>query len=481
MLAPREIELKLDVDPPRAGPAIRRLAGPGDGTRRLVSTIFDTDDRTLHRRGLVLRVRRDGDRRIQTLKAETPGGPLERAEWESAVAGDEPDLAAIPDAALREEIAAVGPLGPIVRTAFDRTLWRIRHNGSDVEIALDQGAILAGGREAPINEIELELKAGAPTALFGLARTILGVVPARPGLRSKSERGFDLATNRHPGRTEPFRVSRGMSVGDAFRTIARTCLRHYGLNEPGIVAGEAEALHRSRVAIRRLRSCLKLHKPLVADEEGERLGRGLRLLSRDLGAARNLDVYLEVSAAAVEEDPDRARIAAEREAAYDRLRTRLRSKRMRLLLLDLLAYVETGGWRRDPARRALRERRVQAFAAKVLEKRWRRLRKAGRNLATQEPASRHTVRIDGKVLRYAAEFFAGAFPGRKRGRRREAFLAALTELQTQLGNLNDMETGSLLAAGTSAGGAVDPVREAALLAAAQAAHTCVRRAKPFWR
>jgi CHAD domain-containing protein len=43
-----------------------------------------------------------------------------------------------------------------------------------------------------------------------------------------------------------------------------------------------------------------------------------------------------------------------------------------------------------------------------------------------------------KKLRYAAEFFAGAFPCKKSARRREAFVAALEQLQDALGDLNDI-------------------------------------------
>ena len=51
---------------------------------------------------------------------------------------------------------------------------------------------------------------------------------------------------------------------------------------------------------------------------------------------------------------------------------------------------------------------------------------------------RHKLRIRAKNLRYAVEFFAGVFPGEETAKRREAALAALKELQDQLGALNDL-------------------------------------------
>lgn len=490
MVAPREIELKLELDPSRStrtGGARRRLGSlPGlpdeSGTRRLVSSIFDTADFALQRRGIVLRIRRDGERRIQTLKGEAGDGLFGRVEWECEVDGDEPDLTAIADPELRDEVSAAGALTPVLETEFDRTFWLLRHDGSDVELVLDEGTIRAGGRTAPINEIEIELKSGAPTALFGVARAIVGAMPARLGMQSKSERGYGLLKPEGDTKSEPFPTRKKMKVAVAFQVIVRSCLRQYRLNEPGIFGRDADALHKARVAIRRLRSCLKLHKVLVTDPEGERLKGELRRLSQLLGEARNLDVYLErISGDGVDALILRAKIAAERELAYDRLTLKLRAKRARLLLLDLMAYVETGAWLRDPARRKLRETKLRRFAAGILEKRWRRMRKSGRDLAGQSAEARHEVRIEGKVLRYASEFFAGAFPGRPSRRSRSELLDALADLQTHLGDLNDMETGATLVTDAP----IEPVlvdheREVALIAAAQKAHRRIRKVDPFW-
>ena len=493
MPSPREIERKLDLDPPlsaraRRVPSILEDFADGHASgemRRLVSTIYDTPDHALRRLGFVLRVRRVGDRRIQTLKADMAGS-FQRVEWECDIAGDGPDLAAIPDEAVRHEVEAAGALVPVLATEFDRTLWHIRRDGSDLELSFDEGTIRAGGLDAPIREIEIELKSGVPTAIFSLARDIAAEIPARVGLRSKSERGYALlqeagAAGKSGTQKEAApEIDRKSRVGAAFQAIARGCLRQYHLREPGILRREANELHKARVAIRRLRTCLKLHRDLVADEEGDRLKRGLRTLSQGLGTARNLDVLLErLDGGSPEADALRARVAADREAAYDKLASALRSKRMRLLFLDLMAYVETGPWLRDPERRKLRDRKARTFARKLLDKRWRRLRKSGRGLAELSVEDRHEVRIEGKVLRYASEFFAGALPGKKRTKRRDALLDALTEMQTHLGDLNDIETGVLVVGGEDAP-QKDHAREAELVAAAQAAHTRLRKAEPFW-
>ena len=60
-------------------------------------------------------------------------------------------------------------------------------------------------------------------------------------------------------------------------------------------------------------------------------------------------------------------------------------------------------------------------------------------------AERHRLRIRGKKLRYAVEFFADVFPGKKNAKRRNAALSALKELQDALGALNDIATREKLA------------------------------------
>ena len=64
--------------------------------------------------------------------------------------------------------------------------------------------------------------------------------------------------------------------------------------------------------------------------------------------------------------------------------------------------------------------------------------KRGRHLDALDPQRRHKLRIQAKKLRYASEFFAGAFPRKKSVRRRQDFVAGLEKLQDALGELNDI-------------------------------------------
>ncbi len=93
--------------------------------RRLDAIYYDTPDRTLFRHGLSLRIRRSGNRYVQTLKrAPVHGQPFVRGEWEVLVDGAAPDLASLPIS----EIG--GPLGAISADALDpifETKVRLRY------------------------------------------------------------------------------------------------------------------------------------------------------------------------------------------------------------------------------------------------------------------------------------------------------------------------------------------------------------------
>ncbi|NNM73497.1 CYTH and CHAD domain-containing protein [Enterovirga aerilata] len=507
MSDPRELELKLEVGPrglARLKSRGLKQLGEASARERLASVYFDTADRRLREKGLSLRVRSVGGRHLQTVKgiADGPGiGLFERSEWESEVAGPRPDLAAAARTPVQEALAekGAGGLRPVFAAEVERTIWLVESEGSTIEVALDEGTIAAEGASRQVAELELELKRGSAADLFALARRLDEAGALRLGVLTKSEQGYRLAEGEAQGfhKAEAVKLKRGTPTAAAFAAIVRACLRHFRLNESGVVEARLpEALHQARVAMRRLRSALSLFKELLGDPESDEIRKRLRTLSGHLGHARNLDVYLARTGTDAAEgrpaDPAWiARLRAEREEAYDRIAKVLASKRFRRLMLDLLAWVEDGAWRRpaDPDARARLKRPIEVSAAAILDKRRRRVRRRGRDLAELDPEMRHEVRIEAKKLRYAAEFFSGLVEHKAGRKGLKRFLSALEELQEALGDLNDLETARTLHADAEAraeeGGAPSPDdeagREAELLERAVAAHRAFSDAKPFWR
>jgi inorganic triphosphatase YgiF len=490
----RERELKLALDPAdaerlRAEPALIAAARKRE---TLISTYFDTPDFALRRAGLYLRVRDRGASFVQTVKRES-GSLLERGEWETPLPGREPDL----------DAASGTPLGPLLtpdlrralRPQFETRIRRETHDlvqgGAEIEVAIDEGEILARARHEPISEVELELKRGDPRALFALARKLSESVPLRLAVKTKAERGFELAEDRAAGaeKAAEMQVLPDMPCGEAFRAVARSCLRQILVNVPGAGEGQPESLHQMRVGLRRLRAAIALFADAVAGSGIAGLKGELKWVTRALGPARDLDVFASGALATLARDhPDDAaaaeqRFAAKRAAAYDEVRAALQSRRFRRLLLDLAEAIECGDFTASEAALPVAE-----HARHELARLRRRIRRKGAGLKSLGVRGRHRLRIRTKRLRYATEFFAATFPGAIAAKRRADFLSALKDLQDALGGLNDLAAhDAMLREGEGS-----PVlhqhhrnrahaEEAKLLAAAEQAFARFDRAKAFWK
>jgi len=81
----------------------------------------------------------------------------------------------------------------------------------------------------------------------------------------------------------------------------------------------------------------------------------------------------------------------------------------------------------------------------VLARFWKKVRRKGKVLRTLDDEERHELRIAGKKLRYAGEFFARLYADADRIAVRDSFLAAMEDLQENLGGLNDLVTEHALA------------------------------------
>ncbi|MBD3894634.1 CYTH domain-containing protein [Halomonas sp. ML-15] len=223
----QEIELKLAVD--HAGltalPRLALLAAGAESPRSLTNTYFDTPDGDLERARVALRIRRVDGRCLQTLKTSGAGsgGLSQRGEWEWPIDGPELDLdglaALLPMRDL--DAATLGALTPRFRTDFQRRTWQLRHPDSHIELAVDEGEIVAAGRRAEICELELELKDGTVAALWQLAESLAEQVALRPAQASKAARGAALGANQWalPEEEDSPRAcfDRAMAALDAYR------------------------------------------------------------------------------------------------------------------------------------------------------------------------------------------------------------------------------------------------------------------------
>jgi inorganic triphosphatase YgiF len=462
--APREIELKLAVsarDLPRLRERLRRL---GAGTVLEVDNVyFDTAERLLRANRMALRVRRIGRRWVQTLKTESRAGALSsRGEWEVPAPRGRLDVLRFPETPLAELLRAhpQAALAPVFRTRFTRTVHQA--DGGAIEVALDEGEIVADDRREPIRELELELKSGEADALFRLALDLSGsggdALALSPAVDSKALRGYQLAAgeNRSPQKANARAVAGGLSgsttLGAALRDVIERGATLLLANAGGIGAGaDPEFVHQARVAVRRMRSAARLFGkaagwPAALDTE-------LRWIGRKLGAVRDWDVLqtqtLPALAAAMPEFAGQvaAHAGAVRCRDDDALRAALAGARVARLLLRLLRWAATpaGG----PT--------LASGARKRLRRLHRRLFGSAAFFVALPLEEQHQVRIRAKRLRYALDLYAAALPAKATAR----WVERLARLQDELGLLNDMAVAAELlprvgrAAGADSAAALD--------------------------
>jgi triphosphatase len=457
MSSPHELELKFEV--PLAsltslsrGSLLRGVNSSGRKPANLVSVYFDTKKFKLRRKAVSLRIRRMGRRIVQTVKQENGGATFVRNEWEHDIGDRHPNLELIRETPLRSLITKklTRGLAPVFETRVRRKVFQLKSGESAIELCIDKGEIEAGGKTKPICEVELELKRGQRGDLFRIAKQLAEEVPVQLTVASKAERGYGLLTGEKPGavKAPPVVLTPDADVKSAFQSIAWTCIHQLISNQPIMLSGDPDGLHQMRVALRRLRAAISLFSEMLDDAQTETLKSELKWLAGELGPARELDIFFKrVVKPVADGKPNGAGVATlsrdlrqRREDAIIRAHTAADSARFRKLALDAAAWIEAGEWIRNPAISActLREQPITDAAAKELGRRWKKLLKRGKRLNELDAQRRHRLRIQGKKLRYAADFFASAFSGKKSKLRQKKFVVSLERLQDALGDLNDI-------------------------------------------
>src|SRR5262249_42506000 len=377
----------------------------------------------------MLRVRRVGDRYVQTIKSAGHSGPIERDEWESEIDGAMPDLRLAHGTALEPLLSRkfCRQLKPIFETRVRRKTYPLTNGGSAIAFTLDKGEIDTGARPKPLCEIELELKRGDEAELFEVARELTHALAAQLALKSKSERGYELleGADAAPVKAAPSDLSPGTSTRDAFKAIGLACLKQVLDNEPALLAGDPEGVHQMRVGLRRLRAAMSLFADILQDPQTAALKEELKWLTGELGPARELEVLVTRVVAPVKRRHSRLQgisslsrdLTQQRAAALARAQDAARSERVRALTLDIAGWLGAGRWRR-PQDDLVRDRGdvpVEISAADQLTRRFKKIRKKGKMLTRLDARRRHKLRIQAKKVRYASEFFAAVFPGETSG------------------------------------------------------------------
>ncbi len=205
MKALTETEIKLEASAQTLAELAQHplLTARLDGqwhTLMLYNQYYDTDDLLLDRHALALRVRRDGDQCIQTLKSRghSQRGLSVRDEWDWYLDRPELERGLLSGECWPAALASLdrGRLRPLFRTDFQRTKgilrWRWQEQTVVVEAAFDRGLAQSDSAEDEICELELELREGAQEALVAFAEQLQSAFALRPCDISKAERGYRL-------------------------------------------------------------------------------------------------------------------------------------------------------------------------------------------------------------------------------------------------------------------------------------------------
>ena len=483
MRAPQEIELKLLVPGLSAEAALQIMRRSPSLARRklrqqqLVSRYFDTPEGLLQQQRCALRVRHCSDALaptdaegpqgwIQTLKTagQSRGGLSQRGEWECSVAGDRPEREGLRGTAwdaLDPVDALFERLQPCHETRCLRSSWLItRRDGTLLEVTLDAGHVLANGQSQALLEIELELLAGSPQALFDLADELARRLPCLPSNVSKAERAALLAAQRlHlPVRARPPERQPGEGLHALALRALGEMLDQFMRNLEGLLHSDApEWVHQARVGWRRWRSLQRLLRPLMGPGPDF---AALRPLLDALGQQRNLDVACTetlpawagawacaqagaaANAASAAAQPVQAeappnaweqaeqRLQAARTAQREQLRQTLLKPATGQALLVLARHL----WQLGQQPVAIKK----SWAGGRLARWHRRLHTLlqGEQAQLLDVATLHEARLLAKRLRYGSEALASALPA-KRLRQSQQWVKDATLWQTRIGQARD--------------------------------------------
>ena len=226
------------------------------------------------------------------------------------------------------------------------------------------------------------------------------------------------------------------TMEDGLRLMLGEGLDHLNAHLPAARRGEMEAIHQTRVALRRCRSTLRLFQRHLEPVAADGFDDALRRLGRSLGTARDWDVFTRETLPTIQRaspDPQpldalQAPAAQARGAAHDALRTVLHAPLTEAVLADLRGWAASAFF---PERNA--SRRLAREAPAMLDRLARRVRRRGRDLETQDDEQRHDLRKALKGLRYGIQMLDTLYEGK----RVKPYRKALSRLQDDMGTLND--------------------------------------------
>lgn len=402
----QEIELKFLVPASRLKGLMRQANTKSSKVTQLAAHYYDTPDQQLAKAGIGLRIRREGDAWVQTIKA---GGDGIAARLEhNAVLDNEqvqamldtntlmPDLSLYKDTAVAPALAEfklkklAKTLTRLYVTDVERTTRLLIENIDDetrnsIEMAYDYGEIIHGSdatQRDTIQEIEFELVSGDLDFLFATAKTWCQRHKLCLSTVTKAERGGLLIKGEShspavSANISELTVDKDSSKPAFIRAVVHNCLLQILPNSSAIAAGSTDDEHilQLRHGIQRLRTALKTFNSF-SDELNPDWLIILKQTATLLADYQKL-AYLanHIEPCLQEHGAPSVDWTAEIEVLKITPIDVVRANDLQLTLLELIAFTMS-----DPSLEPQADKLAADQLTEILDKRYKKLRKAEKKL-----------------------------------------------------------------------------------------------------
>lgn len=426
--------------------AMVTAATPARHVRRVMA---DTARTELAAQGLMLQLRQDGSPWSQVLSRSAAGG----VRIEEVVAVPSP-TGGLPAWDLQRH--AGSPLWPLIpATALSagsamrvrlhlqvkRACRTVRSGATRIRITFDEGHLRCAEKQGPVCELAFELQAGPQAGLV----TVVSRWIERHGLWFGTSATFALTEvdAQALGQLGSTRVSGSplstrLAPGEALPAMVGSCLEQLMPNAELVAAGVGSPvhLHQTRVALRRLRTALRVFGPWSPALD-PRWDVVLRDVFQRLGAARDTDAVaaaltpqLAAAGAPLAQPPKAPSVESPaqvlRHGAFNRVLTEL--------IVFCSQESDTLQGDHEPVAPPVPGRTIKPLSRAVLKRLHHQVVRDTPGFLAADDAARHRTRKRLKRLRYSVEFLAPLFRDKAVAR----YLKSLRKALDALGALNDL-------------------------------------------
>ncbi len=236
-----------------------------------------------------------------------------------------------------------------------------------------------------------------------------------------------------------YNINANQTIEDVFKIVLVANLDLLKKSESvALDARDDEGVHQMRVSLRRMRSLVYIHKPILPKRVTHTLSNEMHYVGLELDFARDLDVYIsehfnEKILSSIEKLM--YGIAKKHKLIeYKKVSKLINSSRFKKFHISLSNWIEKNAWKEFISNKKQKkfEGNIIPFAIEVLEKNQSKLKQAGSNIDELDDESLHKLRILGKKLRYTTDFFAPLFD-----KKLNSFTSSLKKIQDLLGLLHD--------------------------------------------